>query len=118
MSKYIPHIHPHRFPTAKIRTFRHTAVSHFTSKIYSAHSPSPVSDCKDTNIPPHGSFTFYANSFTNHRNKNDESRGQQWSRLSVLGVSSESEYNLQRVRAAVVEEGTRDRGLSPIPQVH
>ena len=30
MTKYIPHIHPHRFPTAKIRTFRHTAVSHFT----------------------------------------------------------------------------------------
>ena len=30
MTKYIPHIHPHQFPTAKIRTFRHTAVSHFT----------------------------------------------------------------------------------------
>ena len=30
MTKYIPHIHPHQFPTAKIRTFHHTAVSHFT----------------------------------------------------------------------------------------
>ena len=30
MTKYIPHIHPHRFPTAKIRIFRHTALSHFT----------------------------------------------------------------------------------------
>ena len=30
MTKYIQHIHPHQFPTAKIRTFRHTAVSHFT----------------------------------------------------------------------------------------
>jgi hypothetical protein len=30
MTKYIPHIHPHWFPTAKLRTFRHMAVSHFT----------------------------------------------------------------------------------------
>ena len=40
MTKYIPHIHPHQFPTAKLRIFPHTAVSHFTPILSQFTGPS------------------------------------------------------------------------------
>jgi hypothetical protein len=56
MTKYIPHIHPHRFPTAKLRTFPHMALSQFTPILSQFAVSKKGSEARD--VPSRASLHF------------------------------------------------------------